>query len=103
MRAWPLLAPLILAGFLRRRCHAAALRPLVVNPPLFVYTESRSNQGKHIMKTASQQPATDEETRRAIIEGFASGEKEGWTPAAEVMKKARAILKKHERKLKKAA
>ena len=55
------------------------------------------------MKTASQQPATDEEIRRAIIEGFESGEKEGWIPAAEVMKKARAILKKHERKLKKAA
>lgn len=55
------------------------------------------------METAHVKPATDEEIRRAIREGFESGEKEGWVPFQEVMKKAQAILKKHERKLKKAA
>ena len=58
------------------------------------------------MKTAHaahSEPATDEEIRRAIREGFESGEKEGWIPFQDVMKKAQAILKKHERKLKKAA
>ena len=58
------------------------------------------------METISkQQPATDDdaEIHRAIREGFESGETEGWIPAEEVMKKARAILKKRERKLKKAA
>lgn len=44
--------------------------------------------------TAHNEPATDEEIRRAIREGFESGDKEGWVSAEEVMKKAHAILKK---------
>ncbi len=58
-----------------------------------------------ITSTSKQQPAADDdaEIRRAIREGFESGETEGWIDAEEVMNQARAILEQHERKLKEDA
>lgn len=55
------------------------------------------------MKTTPKQPVPPGDVERDIREGFKSGETAGWIDGEEVMKRARAILKKHERKLKKAA
>ena len=53
--------------------------------------------------TTKPQQATEEEIRRAIQEGFESGEKEGWISEADFLKECHKVLKKHECKLKKAA
>lgn len=55
------------------------------------------------MKTARKEPSTDEEIRRAIREGFESGEKEGWVSEEDFLNACHKVLEKHERKLKEAA
>ena len=58
------------------------------------------------MKTAPtehQEHPENEAIRNAIREGFESGEKEGWVSEEDFLKACHNVLKKHERKLKKAA